>query len=137
MIISYLTGNTIYPTDVLKKADSMFGAGEYSLYNVWGEVTNSYGYDSPIYTEDFNEVDKALRNGQPVMGWYKGDSLFTVSHHFVVLRGIASDGKYLVNDPSEGTYYYEKSVQINRHYSLEEIQRGAGYWYIYPKKKCN
>lgn len=65
---------------------------------------------------DADQIVAELSKGHPVIvstSGYGEPQYFTGAGHFIVLRGLAEDGKVLVNDPNDNVYskkHYSKSV---------------------------
>ena len=100
MVIAYLTGNTDQNPSVLfcdSVANGLYqGAG-------WSHATLShyaskYGVKSKWIGNYGSEIRKALSEGKPIIA-HMGPGIFTSRGHYIVLRGLTSDGKVLVNDP--------------------------------------
>ena len=100
MVISYLTGQTVTPPDVVAWAGNTYykdGVG-----TTWGLLTDAaehYGLHGERIS-GITSVIQALKEGKPCIASMKKGTYFARSAgHFVVLRGLTSDGKILVNDP--------------------------------------
>lgn len=132
MIVSYLTDEAITPREFVDT---------WSLpYYIYGEgmsdglpqaAAKHYGLGNIVTTTDITTVYNALKDGHPVMS-SQNPGIFTSSGHLIVLRGVTSDGKILVNDPL-------KNNAINKNYNdrkftLEEINQSARKYFIWPKK---
>lgn len=139
MIVSYLTGENITPrefVDTWSKQYYVPGAGM-----AWGlpqKAAEHYGLGDVIQTYDFNEAYEALKDGHPVMS-SQGPGIFTTGGHLIVLRGIDSNGKILVNDPNKNNAVNKN--YNNRAFEKSEIIAGgiiAGNrklpYFIWPKK---
>lgn len=134
MVASYLLDQTIYPDDVSEK----WGDTKPNTHNVWyGDfcpVSQMYGIECPTYTNNWDDVKAAVKSNQPVIVHYGAGSLFTKAGHWIVIRGMTSDGKYLVNDPSDNQGSY-KANYINRHFTESEMQQGWSHWALLFKAK--
>lgn len=100
MVIAYLTGNTEQNPSVLF-CDSV----QRGLYQGagWSHETlsyyaSAYGVKSSWISNSRSALVKALSEGKPVIA-HMGPGIFTSRGHYVVLRGLTSDGKVLINDP--------------------------------------
>ena len=134
MIMSYLTGKTITPADIIswsgiKGCMHMNGGG--MLHDFANTVAIHYGFQKPIYTEDASLAVQALKNNQPVMS-SQGPGLFTKGGHLIVLRGIDSENKIYVNDPNRRNAI--TNGYINRGFTVGEIDQAAGHYFIFEKK---
>lgn len=132
MIVSYLTGENITPrkfVDDWSKKYYISGAGM-----SWGlpqAAATHYGLGSVIQTSNFNQAYDALKDGHLVMS-AQGPGIFTPSGHLIVLRGVDSNGKILVNDPN-------KNNAVNKNYNTRafeksEISASGTQYFIWPKK---
>ena len=82
-------------------------------------------------------MKEAIKNNQPVIAWYSGESgIFTKAGHFIVVRGITSDGKYLVNDPTDNMVDY-KHDYYKRKFTEAEMTKGFGWGVIFEAKECD
>lgn len=104
MVISTLTGKNITPPDMMDIAEksgyACVGAGSY--HTIVPGLSKQFGLNCKGIGNDSTKLKQALEQGNlvvAIMG--KGD--FTSNGHFIVLRGITSDGKVLVNDPSSNS----------------------------------
>ena len=135
MVASYLTDTTIYPD----KVNESIGADKAGGMNAWQgdfyQVSVNFGVNPPRHTNSWEEVKEAVENNQPVIVHYVGGSLFTVAGHFIVIRGKTSDGKFLVNDPSDNETGY-KGGYINRKFTEEEMKKGFNWAVIFEAKVC-
>lgn len=140
MVASYLLGRTIYPTEVVEKRGNDLEA----WIQDFGLAADAFGIERPTHysASDWASVKQAIKDGHPVIGWYSRSSTgvkptFTIGNHFVVIRGMNSDGTFLVNDPSDGYDYYKNECYANRHFTEEEMQTGAGFFVVFPTKDCS
>ena len=135
MVASYLTDTTIYPDEV----NASIGADKAGGMNAWQgdfyQASVNFNVQPPRHTNSWQEVKEAVENNQPVIVHYVGGSLFTAAGHFIVIRGETSDGKFLVNDPSDNETGY-KGGYINREFTEEEMQRGFDWAVIFEAKVC-
>lgn len=102
MVVAGLTGRAdINPKVVADwSVNSGYCASGYGSY--WGLIPNGgkyYGLQvQAVSRSDPNTIVQALSQGNPVIV-IMGRGHFTTGGHFIVLRGLSSDGKILVNDP--------------------------------------
>lgn len=131
MVASYLTGKTITPVDAVSWCGNSYykpGVGTYWSY--FSAAASYFGCGSVIQTSDPNAVLKALSEGRPVIS-SQGPGLFTRGGHFIVLRGLTSSGKVLVNDPNDS----QSKNYINREFDMmSEIHATASAYWIFDKK---
>lgn len=131
MIASYLTGTTITPADAVAWCGNAYyapGAGTYWSY--FQAASDHFGCGTVTQTTDANAVLQALSQGCPVIS-SQGPGLFTSGGHFIVLRGISSSGKVLVNDPNDN----DQKNYINREFDMmSEIHATSKQYWIFPAK---
>ena len=133
MIVSYLLDKKITPREFVGD-----WSRKYYVYNQgmsWGlpqAAATHYGLGKVEQTSSSSRMVEALRNNQPVMS-SQSAGLFTSGGHLIVLRGITSDGKILVNDPNRGNAVGKK--YNNRKFTVSEIQASNKKYFIFPKKK--
>lgn len=103
MVVFGLTGRSdINPKSV---ADWAFANGYRSEGNgsYWSLMTEGgrhYGLNvEEVSRKNPKKIIEALSQGKPVIS-SMGPGHFTAGGHFIVLRGLSSDGKILVNDPA-------------------------------------
>lgn len=131
MVASYLTGTTITPVDAVSWCGNSYykpGVGTYWSY--FSAAASHFGCGSVTQTSDPNAVLKALSEGHPVI-CSQGPGIFTSGGHFIVLRGVTSTGKVLVNDPNDS----QSKNFINREFDMmSEIHATASAYWIFDKK---
>ncbi len=131
MIVSYLLDEKITPREFV---------GDWSrkhYYNgmAWSlpqATVEHYNLADVRQTTSINEVVQALQDNHPVMSSQRA-GLFTSGGHLIVLRGVTSDGKILVNDPNRGNAVGKG--YNNRAFTPSEINAGNKMYFIYPKKE--
>lgn len=131
MIASYLTGATITPVDAVAWCGNAYyapGAGTYWSY--FQAASDHFGCGTITQTTDANAVLQSLSQGCPVIS-SQGPGLFTSGGHFIVLRGVTSSGKILVNDPNDN----DQKNYINREFDMmSEIHATSKQYWIFPAK---
>lgn len=99
MVITYLTGETVMPDELAVRFREDDGSNlqrmeyTYLVYDL--EFTKTFSW---------NDVVKALSKGKVVTILVNSRSPFTSTQHFMVLTGITSDGKIMLNDPYGPNY---------------------------------
>lgn len=99
MVITYLTGEKIMPDELAVRFREDDGSNlqrmeyTYLVYDL--EFTKTFRW---------NDVVQALSNGKVVVILVNSRSPFTSTQHFMVLTGITTDGKIMVNDPYGPNY---------------------------------
>lgn len=100
MVIAYLTGNTEQtPTSLFKEAirGGLYKGAGWS-HEALTEFGRRYGVHTRWIGNDEKAIRQALKEGKPIIA-HMGPGIFTKHGHYVLLRGIASSGKILMNDP--------------------------------------
>lgn len=101
-------------------------------YSGFQGAADHYGIGKIEQTTSMQRVVQALSNNQPVVSNQRA-GLFTSGGHYIVLRGVTSDGKILVNDPNKANAVGKG--YNNRKFTQNEIQQANKMYFIYPKKK--
>lgn len=100
MIITALTGKKVTPDEIAKKAVS----GGYRVCNMGSshaitDLAKGYGLTVKDYGHpSIAEINKALKNGVMFQVAGTGPSPFSGIGHFIGIRGITNDGKWLIFD---------------------------------------
>ena len=132
MVVSYLTGQTITPADVVAWCGNAYyvpGAG--TSWSFFAGAAEHYGIGSVTTTTSAEEVMIALSEGHPVIS-SQSPGLFTGGGHFIVLRGITADGKILVNDPNDN----DRKQYLNRQFDMySEIDCTSRNYWIFEAKQ--
>lgn len=131
MIASYLTGTTITPVDAVSWCgDSYYMPGVGTYWSYFEAAASHFGCGSVTQTSDPNAVLQALSQGHPVISSQRA-GLFTSGGHFIVLRGVTSSGKVLVNDPNDSS----SKNYINREFDMmSEVNSTSNAYWIFDKK---
>lgn len=133
MIVSYLLDKKITPREFVGDWSRKYYIYNQGMsYGLPPATAKHYGLGTVESTTSSSKMVEALRNNQPVMSSQKA-GLFTSGGHLIVLRGITSDGKILVNDPNKSNAVGKK--YNTRKFSVSEIQASNKRYFIFPKKK--
>ncbi len=101
MIIGYLTGNKEQnPYTLFRWAvnhDLYDGSG--LTHEALTEIGALYGVGGVWVKPNEVLIKQALRQGYPIVA-HMGAGTFTERGHYIVLRGLTTDGRILVNDPN-------------------------------------
>jgi hypothetical protein len=99
MIITNLTGNKVTPVDTSNYAASQ-GLHESggSKHNIGKVLAEHWGLKSELIGSDLSKINQALNAGGLVIAAGKGALPFSTGGHFIVIRGVTSDGKWKVGD---------------------------------------
>ena len=101
MVVSGLTGNTVTPVEVSNWAGPKYHIkGSGSSWSLFDGAAKKWGLKvSQISKRNPQTILNNLKQGNPIIvSMGRGD--FTRAGHFIVLRGVDSNGNILVNDPN-------------------------------------
>jgi len=134
MVVSTLTGMEHDPVELAEwsAANGYRCEGNGSYHSLIPESARAYGLRAEgAGKEDGQRIVDALSAGKLVVV-IMARGHFTSSGHFIVLRGVTSDGKILVADPAS----YNRSSQVwELSLILNEAREGAGaggpFWIIW------
>lgn len=131
MVASYLTGSTITPIDAVAWCGNAYYMPRVGTYwSYFAAAASHFGCGSVTQTTDANAVLQALSEGRPVIS-SQSPGLFTSGGHFIVLRGLTSDGKVLVNDPNDS----DTKNHANRAFDMmSEIHVSSKQYWIFDAK---
>lgn len=135
MVASYLLDEE-YTPDELAKQFGDYNTSEGSLWVLFEDSAKELGLKLQERTHDTSKVMEALANGQVVIS-IQDYGIFTDSGHFIVLVGLTSDGKIIVNDPNGRNYTKNETMVEGFRNGFTESQvfnAGKAYW-IYEKKE--
>ena len=99
MVASFLTGHAYYPDEL---ADYFGGYGENNMQRL--EHASDMLQLPWKKAENVHEVFAAMEEGNVAILLMNANSIFTNSQHFIVLKGMTEDGRFLVNDPYAPNY---------------------------------
>lgn len=125
MVVTYLTGSTIKPDDVVGFVGNQYyvqGAG--SSWDIFPACAAHWGIECTAIGLSPKMIANELAEGKPVI-LSMGQGMFTSSGHFIVLTGITSDGRVLVNDPNDNQNknFKDKTFSIS-----QILQEAKGGW---------
>lgn len=101
MITTYLTGSVESPPDVCKWCEADYyipGAG--TAWSVFPGAAEHYGYTCVDMGLDYAGVLAEIASGKPVIVSV-GPGTFTSEGHYMVIRGMTSNGELILNDPNK------------------------------------
>lgn len=100
MVVEYFTGESVDPEKLFSRSviDKRYAGSGWSVDSVRHYLT-AYGVKATVIGADSEQILAALEAGNPVIE-LTGPGIFTTGGHYIVLRGITSDGKILINDPN-------------------------------------
>lgn len=131
MVASYLTSSTITPVDAVAWCgNAYYASGKGTKWSYFQAAATHFGCGTVTQTTDASAVLQALSQGCPVISSQK-PGLFTSGGHFIVLRGITSNGKILVNDPNDN----DRKNYVNREFDMQtEIHATSAQYWIFQRK---
>lgn len=122
MALSYCTGSLVSPIEFMNDSHYVYKKGSNNDCGVY--VAPRYNVSAyRVKKDNWAEVDKQLRNGNPVMVDIGKtpvpgipDGCWTKGRHFILLVGVTSNGKYAVCDPghTDKTYKTGKKIAFTR-----------------------
>ena len=101
MVYVALTGKTDYDPEAMAAFSESGGYVEEGMtaWRFMRDGAAQLGLASRELSPDAGQVLDALRSGQPVI-CSVGPGDFTTTGHFIVLAGVAEDGRVVVHDPN-------------------------------------
>ena len=129
MVAAYMTEHLYSPEEL---AD-YFGGSAYS--NMDRLEAASDALQLPYRkAANWHETYQALQEGKVAIALVEQESVFTDSQHFIVLTGVASNGKILVNDPYMPNYArWDLQKGFSQGFSESDILCGYSGAWIYDK----
>lgn len=101
MIITSLTGKTVTPVDTADYAyeSGMYVDGQGSSHGIASKLASHWGLSAKgIDGAGVSEVEKILRDGGLIIAVADGNAPYTNFGHFIVIRAVNENGKWLVGD---------------------------------------
>ena len=141
MVITYLTGNALYPDAVVDKIGKKYSTSVGLDWSMFGEVAPEYGCTAKFCgAVNAKGIVKALKENKPVIvstSGYGTTREFTKKGHFIVLRGLTEDGKILVNDPNDDETKKHYAKAYDPDFIVNECKANGSpkaYW-VFEKKE--
>lgn len=129
MILSYMTGQTITPADMARKYSSYYYNNSGMSWSLITKSATDYGLTQPRQISA-SQVEQTLRNNQPVILRGPGSTkLFSDGPHFIILRGIDSNGGIYVSNPN-----YYRNDQNTQTFTMAQISSWATNYWAFPAK---
>ena len=114
MVISYFTGKTITPNITAQWADAngYYVPGQGTAWSFYSAAAKNWGIKCQELGNSITAAVQALRENKPVIA-SMGPGEFTRAGHLIVLRGLTTEGRILVNDPNDSTSkgHYNKAYE--------------------------
>lgn len=125
MIVSGLTGQTVTPVDVVKwTGNKYYVSGAGSSWGIFSACASNWGLGCRNLGMNYRAVLQSLEQGKPVVASMRPGT-FTRGGHFIVLRGVTSDGYFLVNDPNKNNY---KKYGTDKFSCKTVIREAKNFW---------
>lgn len=129
MVASYLTGYEYLPDEIARYF------GDSAENNIARLEKGSERMKLPYRkANNWHETWAALEQGKVVIALMKSNSLFTDSQHFIVLTGLNSEGKIMVNDSQKKNYdKWDIKNGLRSGFNENDILLGYDGGWIYDK----
>ncbi len=101
MIVTNLTGKSVLPpeaADVAHDSGMFVTSCDCSSWGIGPELAKHYGLSSKPVGTDMGKINEALRAGGLIIMSGSGPVPFTSAGHFIVIRAVTPDGKWMVGD---------------------------------------
>lgn len=100
MIITALTGNSVTPLDTAKYADErgLFVDNQGSSHSISTVLSEHWGLSARGINADVAAINEVLRSDGLILAVGNGGAPYTPGGHFIVIRAVTEDGKWLVGD---------------------------------------
>jgi hypothetical protein len=100
MIITALTGQSVTPDVTATYADKqgLYVPGAGSSWSIAPVLAKHWGLKSAAIGASVAKISAALQSGGLVVGSGQGPLPFTTGGHYIVIRGVAADGKWKIGD---------------------------------------
>lgn len=130
MITSYLTGFQVTPDEIGSDYGSYYVDGQGSSHQLFYAVAKDNGYNCKQLSLNAQSFINELNAGNPVIVTVTAGT-FTKGGHIMVLRGITSDGYFLINDPNG----YNLEKYMTDAFSINTVMLDARHAYAFYKEK--
>lgn len=119
MVVEGLTGKHITPDEMAYYSSSRghYNPSAGTSWSLYNDIKSFGIYSVNVDYTNVNDIINNLREGNPIISSMKGYTPFTnytSGGHLVVLKGVTSDGKIIVNDPAS-------TERSNKLWSVKEI----------------
>jgi hypothetical protein len=133
MVVSSLSGQTVNPVEMIEWAykNGYRCEGNGSYHSLIPDGTRHFGLKVQGFAaSDPQKIIDALATGKIVIA-IMGKGHFTQSGHFIVLRGVTSEGKILVADPiSKNRSDQEWDISIIMDEACKQAGSGGPFWIV-------
>jgi hypothetical protein len=133
MVVSSLSGQTVNPVEMIEWAykNGYRCEGNGSYHSLIPDGTRHFGLKVQGFAaSDPQKIIDALATGKLVIA-IMGKGHFTQSGHFIVLRGVTSEGKILVADPiSKNRSDQEWNITLIMDEACKQAGSGGPFWIV-------
>lgn len=106
MVLSYYKGRAYTPSEVVKHMYEMGGGShswcylnnEGSYYSMFGRICEEYGLNCDEISISEQLFKEELESGKCIIICVKNGPVYKGGGHFIVIRDVTEDGKFLIND---------------------------------------
>lgn len=99
MALTYLTGKEITPVETAAFGNGTYTCSAGTYWSYFAAVSEKYGVKCTQKGVSSENIKNGFKDGKPII-ISMGRGHFTSAGHFIVLRGIDSNGKVIVADPN-------------------------------------
>ena len=113
MIITALTGSKVTPIDTAEYAakNGIFVEGHGSSHAIASTLSDHWGLSATGIKADVAAINEVLRSNGLILAVANGGAPYTTGGHFIVIRGVTEDGKWMVGDSNGAGGGMENSAQ--------------------------
>lgn len=126
MIITNLTGTQVTPGTTAAYGDkngTVYSGGG-SSWNIADVIGSHWGLKSQELGTDIQKINNALQNGALVLASGTGPDPFTKEGHFIVIRAVTPDGKWMTGNSAN----YDSSKPYDPQQVMQSIIRHGDTW---------
>lgn len=100
MIISTITERQVTPVETANYAaeQNLYISGVGSSWSIGPVLASRWGLKSHSVDREISAITTALREGKLIIAPGQGPKPFTSWGHFIVIRGLTSEGKFMIGD---------------------------------------
>lgn len=130
MIITALTKKEVLPTETATyAADSGYSYPTGGSYHSIIQIVKNWGLTNKPLDKSVADINKALRDGALIEMSGTGSAPFTGSGHFIVIRAVTADGKWLIGDSNGKVGGENSKKEWDPGYILSMV--GTNIWAVY------
>jgi len=103
MVVTALTHSIVYPNQLAQFFNDFYIQNKGSDHALFSAVAQFYGLRCIEIEHTKEAMLKNLNDNKPIIARVQGGALSGGGGHFLVLRGLSSDGKIYMNDPGNSS----------------------------------